>query len=219
MENNYVVYIHRKLSDGTPFYVGAGSSKRPFLVRQRSKEWLEIVESVGHSIEIYKDGLSQEECFKLEVELISMFGRIDIGTGCLINKTSGGRRVVGLSRDILDVRNKKMSISAKGKVKSKEWRDKIAKSLTGKKASEETRAKMRSSNKSKIITAVPIICYDCLSREVVSTFNSIREAADQLDCTYTSISNNIANRSNSFTSKKLNKKITCRKNFNPSEST
>lgn len=211
MENNYVVYIHRKLSDGSPFYVGAGSNKRPFIITQRPKDWVNIVESVGYTIDIHKDGLSREECFKLEVELILMFGRIDIGTGCLINKTSGGRRVVGLSRDILDVRNKKVSISAKGKVKSKEWRDKIAKSLTGKKASEETRAKMRSSNKSKIITAVPIICYDCLSGEVVSNFNSIREAARQLDCVYTSISNNIANRSNSFTSKKLNKKITCKK--------
>ena len=215
MENNYVVYIHRKLSDGSPFYVGAGSSKRPFIITQRPRDWVNIVESVGYTIDIHKDDLSREECFKLEVELISMFGRLDMGTGCLINKTNGGRKVVGLSNKVLSIRNKKMSISAKGKVKSKEWRDKIAKSLTGKKASEETRAKMRSSNKSKIITAVPIICYDCLSKEVLYTFNSIREAARQLDCVYTSISNNIANRSNSFTSKKLNKKITCKKLSNP----
>jgi hypothetical protein len=108
-----------------------------------------------------------------------------------------------------------MSISAKGKVKSKEWRDKIAKSLTGKKASEETRAKMRSSNKSKTITAVPIICYDCLSGEVISTFNSIKEASIQLGCVHTAISNNISNRSKSFTSKKLNKKIICKRLSNP----
>ncbi len=144
MKNKYVVYIHRKLSDGTPFYVGAGSKKRPFIVTQRPKEWLEIVESVGHSIEIYKDGLSQKECFELEVELISMFGRIDLGTGCLINKTNGGRRVVGLSKEVLNIRNNKMSISAKGKKKNKEWIAKISKSLTGKKASEETKAKMSS---------------------------------------------------------------------------
>jgi hypothetical protein len=215
MENNYVVYIHRKLSDGSPFYVGAGSNKRPFIITQRPKDWVNIVESVGYTIDIHKDGLSREECFKLEVELISMFGRLDMGTGCLINKTNGGREVVGLSKDVLSIRNKKMSISAKGKVKNKEWIAKISKSLTGRKASEETRAKMRSSNKSKTITAVPIICYDCLSEEVLYTFNSIREAARQLDCVYTSISNNIANRSNSFTSKKLNKKITCKRLSNP----
>ena len=130
MENNYVVYIHRKLNDGTPFYVGAGSKKRPFIVKQRPNDWFEIVESVGYSVEIYQENLSIEECFKLEIELISLFGRIDIGTGCLINKTNGGKKVFGLSNEILDVRNKKMSISAKGKPKSKEWREKLSKANT-----------------------------------------------------------------------------------------
>jgi hypothetical protein len=215
MENNYVVYIHRKLSDGSPFYVGAGSKKRPFIVTQRPKDWVDIVESAGYTIEIYKENLSKEESFELEIELISMFGRIDIGTGCLINKTDGGRKVVGLSKGVLSIRNKKMSIVSKGKVKSKEWREKISKSLTGKKASEETKEKMRRSNKSKIITAVPIVCYDCLSGEVISTFNSIKEASIQLGCVYTAVSNNISNRSKSFTSKKLNKKIICKRLSNP----
>lgn len=211
MENNYVVYIHRKLSDNSPFYVGAGSEKRPFKISQRPKNWVEIVESVGYSIDIYKKNLSMEECFKLEVDLISLFGRIDIGTGCLINKTNGGRLIKGLSNDVLKIRNQKMSISAKGKTKSKEWREKLSKANIGKKASEETKAKMRLSNKSKTITAEPIACYDYYSNEFISNFNSGAEAAKELGCTHTSISNNLHNRSNSIRSKKLNKRIKCQK--------
>jgi hypothetical protein len=211
MENNYVVYIHRRLDDGSPFYVGAGSKKRPFIVRQRPIDWFDIVESVGYSIEIYQENLSIEECFKLEIELISLFGRIDIGTGCLINKTNGGKKVFGLSDEILKIRNNKMSISAKGKPKSKEWREKLSKANIGKKASEETKNKMRNSNKSKIITAKPIACYDYYSSEFISNFPSVREAAKQLGCKETSISNNLYNRSNSFNSKILNKKIKCQK--------
>lgn len=211
MENNYVVYIHRKLNDGSPFYVGAGSKKRPFIVKQRPNDWFEIVESVGYSIEIYQENLSIEECFKLEIELISLFGRIDIGTGCLINKTNGGRKVFGLSDEILNVRNKKMSISAKGKPKSKEWRERLSKANIGKKASEETKMKMRNSNKSKVITAIPIVCYDYYSSEFIANYLSLRDAARELGCKETSISNNLHNRSNSFNSKTLNKRIKCQK--------
>lgn len=211
MENNYVVYIHRKLNDGSPFYVGVGSEKRPFIVRQRPDDWLKIVESVGYFIEIYQKNLSIEECFKLEIELISLFGRVDIKTGCLINKTNGGRKVFGLSDEILEIRNKKMSISAKGKSKNKEWREKLSKANIGKKASEETKIKMRNSNKSKIITAKPIMCFDYYSSEFIANFSSVRDAAKELDCKETSISNNLNNRSNSFNSKKLNKRIKCQK--------
>ena len=211
METNYVVYIHRKLNDGSPFYVGAGSKKRPFIVKQRPEDWFKIVESVGYSIEIYQENLSMEECFKVEIELISLFGRIDIGTGCLINKTNGGRKVFGLSDEILEIRNNKMSISAKGKPKSKEWREKLSKANIGKKASEETKKKMRNSNKSKIITARPIDCYDYYSSEFIANFPSLRDAAKKLGCKETSISNNLHNRSNSFNSKILNKRIKCQK--------
>ena len=104
-----------------------------------------------------------------------------------------------------------MSISAKGKTKSKEWREKLSKANIGKKASEETKIKMRNSNKSKIITARPIACYDYYSSEFIANFYSIRDAAMQLDCKETSICNNLHNRSNSFNSKTLNKRLKCQK--------
>jgi hypothetical protein len=223
MKNSKVVYLHRKETDNSIFYVGMGNLKRAYC-KQRPDWWKRVVKKYGCIVEIYKDGLTQEEAFQIEIELIEKYGRIDLKNGQLINQTKGGITIEGMSDIILKKRSKslksvvrteewkkKISNALKGKVKSKEWRDKISKTLTGSKLSESTKAKMRLSNKSKILTAKPIACYDYYSNEFISNFESVRIAANELGCKETSISNNLHNRSKSFNSKKLNKKIRCQK--------
>jgi len=223
VKNNKVVYLHRKKTDNSVFYVGVGNLKRAYC-KQRPKWWNNVVSKYGYIIEIYKDGLTQEEAFQIEIELIEQYGRIDLKNGQLINRTKGGITIQGMSDDILKKRSKslksvvrteewkkKISNALKGKVKGKEWRDKIAKTLTGTKLPESTKEKMRLSNKSKIITAKPIACYDYYSNEFISNFDSVRIAAIELGCKETSISNNLHNRSSSFNSKTLNKRIKCQK--------
>jgi len=223
MKNSKVVYLHRKKTDNSIFYVGMGNLKRAYC-KQRPKWWNRVVDKYGCIVEIYKDKLTKEEAFQIEIELIEKYGRIDLKNGQLINQTKGGITIQGMSDVILKKRSKslksvirtdewkrKISNALKGKVKSQEWINKIAKTLTGNKIPENVKQKMRNSNKSKIITAKPIACYDYYSSEFISNFPSIREASIKLGCKETSISNNLHNRSNSFNSKILNKRIKCQK--------
>jgi len=219
MKNNKVVYLHRKKTDNSIFYVGMGNLKRAYS-KQRSKWWNRVVDKYGYVIEIYKNGLTQEEAFELEIELINKYGRIDLGNGQLINQTKGGITVESLSEKNLKKRSEslksvirtddwknKISLAHKGKIKSKEHRDNIAKSRIGSKIPEEVRQKMRISNKSKIITAVPISCYDYNTCEFIENFTSIREASKKLECLETSICNNLNGRSKKVNSKTLNKQL------------
>lgn len=223
MKNSKVVYLHRKQTDNSIFYVGVGNLKRAYS-KQRPDWWQRVVKKYGYTIEIYKSNLTQEEAFQIEIELIAKYGRIDLGNGQLINQTKGGITVEGVSEKVLNKKKKslksvvrtqewkdKISISHKGKVKSKEHRENIAKSLIGKKIPENVRQKMKQSNKSKIITAVKIACYDYYSGEFVSYFESVRDASKKLGCGESSISNHLHNRSHSFKSKKLNKRLKCKK--------
>ena len=219
MENKKVVYLHRKNTDNSVFYVGMGNLARAYS-KQRSKWWNSVVSKYGYTIEIFKEGLTLEEACQLEIELIEKYGRIDLKNGQLINQTKGGITVEGMSEKGLNKKIKslksvartdewkqKISKALKGKVKSKEWREKIAKTLTGSKLSEATKEKMRLSNKSKIVSARPISCYDYYSSEFIGNFPSLRQASKDLGCLETSIANNIAKRSEKVNSKILNKKL------------
>jgi len=219
MESNKVVYIHRKKTDNSIFYVGMGNLKRAYS-KQRSKWWKRVVDKYGYTIEIYKDGLTRDEACNLEIQLISEYGRIDLNNGQLINKTKGGITIEGMSNEIIEQKKKKLksivrteewrnkiSLSHKGKIKSKEHIENIRKAMTGRKLPEKTKEKMRISNKSKIISSIPILCYDYNIIEYIMEFPSVREAARQLDCLETSISNNLNGRSKKVKSKKLNKNL------------
>lgn len=215
-----MVYLHRKKTDDSVFYVGMGSIKRAYVNANRGNWWNGVVNKYGYYVQIYKENLSKEEAFELEIELIEKYGRIDIGTGCLINQTSGGplfcrlsySSMISKSKSLKSVNrtkewNNKISKALKGKTKNKEWRDKLSKAQTGKKMSESTREKMRISNKSKIITAKKISCYDYLSGDFICNFESIRIASSELNCLETAISNNLHGRTKYVFSKALSKKI------------
>jgi hypothetical protein len=219
MENNKVVYLHKKETDNSIFYIGMGDLKRAYC-KQRSIWWNRIVDKYGCIVEIYKNGLTKEQASELEIELISKYGRIDLKNGQLINQTKGGITVEGLSCNILKKKIKslkavirteewknKISLAHKGKIKSKEHRENIAKSRIGKKTPESVKAKMRLSNKSKIITAIPVLCYDYYTGDFIESFYSIREASNKLGCLESSISNNLKGKTNKVNSKTLNKKI------------
>lgn len=219
MKNNKVVYLHRKKTDNSIFYVGMGNLKRAYS-KQRSAWWHRIVNKYGLIVDIFKDNLSLNEACELEIELIKKYGRIDLKTGQLINQTKGGITVEEVSDKCLQKRKKslksvvrtkewndKISSSLKGIVKSKEWKDKISKTLTGRKLSKDVVDKMKLSNKSKIVTAVPIFCYDYHTSELINEFYSIRQASVELGCLETSISNNLNNRSQKVNSKNLKKQL------------
>ena len=72
--------------DRTPYYVGKGGRKRLY-----KKGKGEVGKPKDKSRIIYlKQNLTEEEAFKHETYMIAVFGRKDLGTGILRNKTNGG---------------------------------------------------------------------------------------------------------------------------------
>jgi hypothetical protein len=90
------VYIHRKVSDDNVFYVGISNSLnyfRAFSKKGRSEFWKRIVRKHKYSVEIIYDNLSWDEARNKEIELIKLYGRLDLKTGILCNLTDGGEGV------------------------------------------------------------------------------------------------------------------------------
>jgi len=152
-----VFYVYQYLrEDGSPYYIGKGSGRR-YLSRDR------VVSSPTdkNRIQIVKDKLTEAEAFALESQLILQYGRKDINTGILRNKTNGGEGPSGAKRTEEQLANyrgkvhseetkKRRSDSLKKYKRTPEHQQKINESLqgraptwTGRTHTEETKAKLR----------------------------------------------------------------------------
>ena len=129
--------------DRTPYYIGKGKGNRAY--RRRDKGIKPPKDK--SKILILKQNLTEEESFRHEVYMIAVFGRKDLGTGILHNKTNGGDGVSGAV--VSDETRRKMSEALKGKPRSKEIRRKISEAHRGKTHSEESRRNMSESQKGK----------------------------------------------------------------------
>ena len=164
MKNNKVVYIHRKLSDSTIFYVGIGSEDRPYRKSGRSSLWNSTVNKNGYYVEVILEGLEWKEACEIETYLIKQFGRKDLRTGYLVNLTEGGDGTVGGKHS--EESKKKMSEANKGNTYA-----------LGNKHSEETRSKMSEDKSKKVI--------DTVTGEV---YVSVIEASKAINVNYKTLS-------------------------------
>ena len=144
-KNQYYIYSYLR-EDLSPYYIGKGSGRRAY-----TKGLKEVKPPKDKSrVRILKADLAEEEAFLLEKLYILMFGRIDLGTGILRNKSDGGDGASG--RIVSPEERRKRSEMMKG-VKRPQWiYDKIAESNRGKKVSAETRAKISAIHKGKKCT-------------------------------------------------------------------
>lgn len=123
----HFVYIHYKADDRTPFYVGKGSARkrdkkqeylRAYEERPSNTWWTRTVSKHGLLIEIFASCKTDQEAQRLEIELISRFGRRDLGLGPLINRTNGGDGHSGIIAS--EELRKKRSINSSGP-RSEAW--------------------------------------------------------------------------------------------------
>lgn len=88
VENKFYVYAHYDDS-GKVFYVGKGHGKRSHSLR-RSLYWKRYATKHGLHVKIWAENLTEEQAFTMEKDWIKVYGRRDLGTGCLVNLTDGG---------------------------------------------------------------------------------------------------------------------------------
>jgi len=122
----YYTYAYLR-EDRTPYYIGKGKGNR---IHKKGKTEIRPPKDKSRII-FLKQNLTEEEAFKHEIYMISIFGRKDLGTGILRNKTDGGDGIKNPSEKT----RKKMSESHKGekhynygKSLSEEHRKNISKS-------------------------------------------------------------------------------------------
>lgn len=157
------VYRHRKRTNDEIFYIGIGSDSngkytRAYATygRHRNLHWKNVVNKHGYYVEITHDNIIWEEACSIEKYLILFYGRRDLKTGALVNKTGGGEGFIDMvvsaetRKKISDSRKgekhfwygkhlpleirKKISESNKGRIISQSQRDAISKSMMGKPA-------------------------------------------------------------------------------------
>ena len=182
-----VLYAHRKQTDGSIFYVGIGTKKRPYTSKSRNDYWHNTVNKYGYYVDVLSKELSIEDALELEEFVICELGRKDLGNGNLVNLNNGGKGNLQVS----DLTKKKMSESAMGrtawnkglpmseeqKAKLSKIREGVTSPRKGVKLTEETREKIRKANlggKSSSAKAV----YNTKTNEIFAT---IKESAESIN--------------------------------------
>ena len=125
INKDYYVYFHRKSTDVRKvYYVGIGRRYRATQKHGRSNLWYRYYDKYGFVCDKIHEGLTRPQAERLEEFYISMYGRVNNGTGCLANLTNGGE-------------------GTKGVAMTEERRRQISKQHTGSQRSEATKEKMR----------------------------------------------------------------------------
>jgi hypothetical protein len=157
MEDPKRFYTYAYLrEDRTPYYIGKGQRRR--LYENSGKPCATPKDK--NQIIFLKQNLTEQEAFKHEIYMIAVFGRRDLHTGILYNKSDGGEGTSGWvasseTREKMSKvhKGKKLSPehkeilinSRKGKINSQEHNKLIAKALTGIIRSTEAKNKMSKS--------------------------------------------------------------------------
>jgi hypothetical protein len=144
----YYVYAYLRGKDSergpkySPYYIGKGCGQRAFGKKRA------IAAPVDKSFIVFLDeGLTETEAFALEKYAVSLYGRVDKGTGILWNMTDGSEGCSGLIMP--EETRAKIARALTGRKRPPEVIERMAKGRTGILHTEETKRKMSESRRGK----------------------------------------------------------------------
>jgi len=188
----HYLYIHKRLDNNEPFYIGVGTVcrkhlnsikttyyQRAYAKGNRNKRWVNIVNKYNYKVEILLESNDYSFIKEEEIRHIKLYGKLNNG-GLLCNITDGGDGVLGnkfwKGRNHKESTKNKISqskLGAKnpmfGKRFTEAHKENHRKGLIGHVVSEETRTKISKAQGRKVI--------DIRTGEV---FDTIGEAAQSL---------------------------------------
>ena len=149
LENNWYVYMHTRLDNLQPFYIGIGNKKNfarayEFREDKRNEIWWKIFNKTQIKVDILFNNLQRLDACEKEKELIKKYGRKDLSEGSLSNMTDGGDGIWNCKRT--EETKKKLSLQKLGnknpqfgKKQSPELIEKRFKNIKGCKRDESTK--------------------------------------------------------------------------------
>ena len=159
----YYVYAYLRKSNGTPYYIGKGKGNRAFSNR--------------HSVSVPKDhskivflerNLTNTGACAIERRMIAWYGRKDLGTGILLNRTAGGDGnhhqspqsiASGISKrkyhKVSDNTREKISKANKGKIITEEHKNRLSQLKRGVPRPQYVKNKISASKKGKSVYGRP----------------------------------------------------------------
>ena len=148
-------YVYQYLRvDGSPYYIGKGSGDRAW--KKWGKKDVKPPKDTSRIV-IVEDNLSEEAAFALERKLIAEYGRKDLGTGKLQNKTDGGEgssghKISGWNwSEASKIRRRGDGNPAYGKPSSQKQKEIASLTHKGRTHSEQSRQKRSNAMKGKFV--------------------------------------------------------------------